>query len=256
MKYKQVLGIDFGGSGIKGAPVKTKTGKLTEPRFRIPTPPSATPENVVPVIKEIVEHFKWEGAVGIGFPSVVLNGVIKTAANISDEWIGIDAEKVISDAVNLPVCIVNDADSAGLAEIKFGAGHKIKGTIMLVTIGTGLGTVLFTKGKLVANTELGHMYLPNGQEAEAFASDAVRQDHDLSWEQWAKRFDEYLQEIERLFWPELIILGGGASKKSKEFSEFFTVKTPIVMAKQKNEAGIIGAALAAKIYLKNRLSEE
>ncbi len=250
MKFKQVLGIDFGGSGIKGAPIKTKSGKLLEPRYRIPTPNPANPDKVVPVIREIVDHFKWEGAVGIGFPSVVLNGTIKTAANISKEWIGVDAEKLISEAVKLPVCVVNDADAAGLAEMKFGAGRKVKGTVMLVTIGTGLGTVLFTNGKLVANTELGHMYLPNQQEAEAFASDAIRQDLDLSWEEWAKRFNEYLLELERLFWPEKIILGGGASKKSKEFVQYFTVNTEIVMATQKNEAGLIGAALAAKLYQK------
>ena len=255
MKYKNILGIDFGGSGIKGAPVNTKSGKLLEPRHRIPTPNPATPEKVVEVVQELIKHFKWKGPVGIGFPSVVMNGVIKTAANISDEWIGIDAEKMFSTATGLPVYIINDADSAGLAEMKFGAGKKVKGTAFLVTVGTGIGSVLFTKGKLVANTEIGHMYLSNGKEAEEYASDAVRQEQDLNWKDWAKRFNEFLLELERLFWPEVIILGGGVSKRSKDFVKHININTKLVMAKQKNEAGIIGAALATKIYKKKEINE-
>lgn len=250
MQFKEVLGVDFGGSGIKAAPVHTKTGRLLAPRHRLPTPDPATPEAVADVLKELVNHFEWKGAVGVGFPTVVLNGVIKTAANIDKSWIGINAKKLFTERLSLPVHIINDADSAGIAEMKFGAGKGKKGSVLLITVGTGIGTALFTKGKLLANTELGHIYLKNGMDAELFAADSVRQNEDLGWKEWAKRFNEYLLEMERLFWPELIIIGGGISKKKDKYIDYLTVKADIVMAKQKNEAGIIGAACAAKIYLK------
>lgn len=246
MKFKNILGIDFGGSGIKGAPVDTKTGKLLDERFRIPTPSPSTPEKVAGVIQEIVKHFKWKGPIGLAFPAVVLNGVVKTAANIDKSWIGTDVSALIMKTTGLPTYTVNDADAAGMAEMKFGAGKGKKGSIVLLTVGTGIGSVFFTQGKLVPNTEMGHVFLSSGMEAEEFTSDATRKREELSWESWAKRFDTYLHEIKKLFWPELIIIGGGVSKKKELFIEHLTIDTKIVMAKSKNEAGIIGSALATK----------
>ncbi len=188
MKFRKILGIDFGGSGIKGAPVHTKTGELLEKRYRIPTPSPATPASVTKTIQEIVKHFRWKGPVGLAFPSAVQNGVIKTAANIDKSWIGVNASKIISDKLGLPVTVINDADAAGLAEMKFGAGNGNKGVVLMVTVGTGIGSVLFSQGKLVPNTELGHIYLNTGKDAELFASDAVRQNENLEWDEWAKRF--------------------------------------------------------------------
>ena len=246
MKFRKILGIDFGGSGIKGAPVDTKTGKLIDERFRIPTPSPSTPKKVVEVILKIADHFNWKGPIGLAFPAVVLNGIVKTASNIDQSWIGTNVAQLITDKTGLPAYVVNDADAAGMAEMKFGAGKGKKGSIVLITVGTGIGTVFFTRGKLVPNTELGHIFLNSGMEAEDFTSDAVRKRENLSWELWAKRFDVYLHEIEKLFWPELIIIGGGVSKKKGLFIDHLTVDTKIVMAKSKNEAGIIGAALATK----------
>ncbi|MBA7527210.1 Polyphosphate glucokinase [subsurface metagenome] len=183
---------------------------------------------------------------GLAFPAVVQRGFVKTASNIDKSWIGINASKLIMDKTGLPTYVVNDADAAGMAEMKFGAGKGKKGSVLLITVGTGIGTVFFTKGKLVPNTELGHVYLKSGIEAEDFASDAVRQNEGLEWEEWARRFNVYLHEMEKLFWPELIIIGGGMSKKPRKFLEQITINTKIVMAKAKNEAGIIGAALATK----------
>jgi len=247
MKFKRILGIDIGGSGIKGAPVDIKTGKLTELRHRIPTPIPATPESVALIIKRIVEHFGWKGPVGCGFPAVVQNGIVKTAANIDKSWIGVNAQDLFTKTTGLPTIVLNDADAAGMAEVKYGAGRKFKGTILLVTVGTGIGSVVFSKGKLLPNTEFGHIIL-NGQDAELYASDAVRKNENLDWDVWAKRFDEYLHELERLLWPELIIIGGGVSKKKKKYADYLTVKSKVVAAKLQNEAGLIGAALAAKVY--------
>ncbi len=246
MKYRYILGIDFGGSGIKGAPVDTKSGTLMEARHRIPTPPPASPKGVSDVIQKIVKHFKWEGPIGLAFPAVVMNGIIKTASNIDKSWIGTNAAKLLVKKTGLPTYILNDADAAGMAEMKFGAGKGRKGSVLLITVGTGIGTVFFTQGKLVQNTELGHVYLKSGIKAEDFTSDAVRQKEDLEWEEWAKRFDVYLHEMEKLFWPEVIIIGGGISKKPEKFIKQLTLNTKIVMAEAKNEAGIIGAALACR----------
>ncbi|UCH13814.1 MAG: ROK family protein [Bacteroidales bacterium] len=247
MKFKRILGIDIGGSGIKGSPVDIKSGELVEARHRIPTPVPATPESVAVVIKNLVDHFNWNGPVGCGFPAVVQNGIVKTAANIDKSWIGCNAQELFTKTTGLPTLVINDADSAGMAEVKFGAGKKFKGTILLVTVGTGIGSVVFIKGRLLPNTEFGHIYLNSGQDAELFASDAVRKNEGLGWDEWAKRFDEYLLEVERLLWPELIIIGGGVSKKIQKFSEYLTVKAKVVPAKLQNEAGLIGAALAAKV---------
>ncbi len=253
MKFKKILGIDIGGSGIKGAPVNTETGKLIELRHRIPTPEPASPESIALVIKDLVQHFNWKGPIGCGFPAVIQNGIVKTATNIDKSWIGTNARELFSKATGLPTYVVNDADAAGMAEIKFGAGKNFKGTILLVTVGTGIGSVVFTKGKLLPNSELGHINL-NGQDAELYTSDAVRKDEGLDWIVWAKRFDEYLLEMEKLLWPELIIIGGGVSKKKKKFFEYLTVKAKVVPAKLLNEAGLVGAALVAKANKKYLLS--
>lgn len=246
MKFNEVLGIDVGGSGIKGAPVNVKEGKLAAERHRIPTPQPATPEAVAEVINQIVEHFNWKGAIGIGFPAVVLNGVVKTASNIDKSWINTNAQELISKRTKLPAVLVNDADAAGLAEMKFGAGKEVNGTVMLLTIGTGIGSALFTNGKLVPNTELGHAFLENGKEAESYAADSVRSNEELDWTEWGTRLNVYLKEIEKLYWPELIIIGGGISKKFDKYKHTIDIKSELVMAEQRNEAGLIGAALSVK----------
>jgi len=245
VKHKKVLGIDIGGSGIKGAIVNTKTGELKKKRYRLETPDPATPGAVVQAISEITAHFKWNGLIGIGFPGVVQNGVVQTAANIDKQWIDENIHKIVSEACGCPVYAFNDADAAGFAEMKFGAGKKHKGVVLLITVGTGLGTVMFAEGKLVPNLELGHIIL-HGDDAEKYASDASRKEEDLTWEEWAARFNEYLTRLEFLTWPDLIIIGGGASKKDDKFFGYLNTRARVVPAKLQNEAGIIGAAIAAK----------
>jgi len=253
MKLKKILGIDIGGSGIKGAIVNTKTGELISERHRIPTPQPPTPEAVAEVIKEITGHFKWEGPVGIGYPGVIQHGVARTAHNVDKSWIDRDLNKLFSEVTGCTVHVVNDADAAGMAEMKFGEGKGHKGVVMLVTVGTGLGTVMFTNGKLIPNLELGHIIL-NGDDAELYASDAARKDNELDWESWAKRFDEYLKRLESLVWPDKIIIGGGVSKKMDRINDHLTTRAEVVPAKLLNEAGIIGAALVSKYY--NKLEQK
>jgi len=248
-RVKVVLGIDFGGSGIKGAPVDIKSGKLVEERHRIPTPEPSTPLEVAKTIKELVKHFNWKGLVGCGFPAVVQNGVVRSAANIDKSWVNTNARKLFSEVTKLPVWVANDADVAGLAEVKFGAGKGFKGAIVVLTVGTGIGSSMFIKGKLYPNTELGHLEY-KGMDAETYASDAARKRENLDWETWGKRLNEYLNFVDFLFGPELIILGGGASKKLDLFRDQLELKAKIVPAKFLNEAGIIGAAIAAKVNLK------
>lgn len=249
MKLKKILGIDIGGSGVKGAIVDTKVGKLLTERYRIPTPQPATPEAVADVIKEISDYFHWDGPIGVGFPGVIQHGVAKTAANVDDSWIDKDLNKLFSTVTGCTVHVVNDADAAGMAEVKFGAGKGEKGTLMLITVGTGLGTVIFTNGKLVPNLEFGHLIM-HGADAELYASDAARKRDELDWETWAGRFNEYLLYIEALFWPDKIIIGGGASKKGDRFFPHLTTQAEVVPAELKNEAGIVGAAMVSKYYNK------
>jgi len=249
MKYKKILGIDIGGSGVKGAIVHTKKGKLLTKRYRLPTPSPSTPDAVAEVIRKIAAHFDWKGPIGGGFPGVVLNGVVVTTANVDKAWKNTNINKLITDVTKCPAHVVNDADAAGMAEMKFGAGAGHKGVVLLVTIGTGLGTVLFSGGKLVPNLELGHIIL-KGDDAEKYASDATRKNENLSWEEWAGRFDEYLRRLEFLLWPDLIILGGGASKKEDLFLKLLNTRAKVVTAQYLNEAGIVGAALAAKSHFK------
>ncbi len=240
-----ILGVDVGGSGIKGAPVDTDEGKLLEERFRVVTPQPATVDDVVECIGQVAEHFNWKGEIGCGFPSVVKKGTIFTAANIDHSWINVNAKEKIEKRTGCRTHLINDADAAGLAEIHFGAGKENQGLVFMVTIGTGIGTALFANGHLVPNTELGHLDI-RGKEAEARASDRVRREKELSWKDWAKRFDEYLVYIERLFWPDLIIVGGGLSKDFSKFSSHLSVEAPVVAAQMLNDAGIIGAAMAFK----------
>jgi polyphosphate glucokinase len=240
----EILGIDVGGSGIKGAPVSIETAELMAPRHRIPTPQPSKPKAVAKVVGEIARYFDWKGPIGAGFPAVIQHGVARTAANIHKNWINTDAAALFSKASGCPVTVVNDADAAGIAEMTFGAGKNRDGVVLLVTIGTGLGTSVFVDGHLLPNTEFGHIEI-DCEDAELMASDAARKAHNLSWKNWAARFDTYLLRLEALFWPDLIILGGGISKKHEKFIPRLTVRAEVVPAEMLNEAGIIGAALAA-----------
>lgn len=241
-----VLGIDIGGSGIKGAIVETATGALLNERIRLDSPRPATPEAVAATLRALVRQHQWTGPIGIGFPAAIQRGIARTAANIDPSFIGLPVADYFAKQIGAPVYVANDADVAGLAEMRFGAGRNVAGVVLIVTIGTGLGTVLFSDGHLVPNTELGHIWLDNGQEAERYASEAVREAQDLKWKDWGDRFNHYLTTMEKLFWPDLIILGGGASKKLDKFSTRLTVQARIVPAQFLNQAGMIGAALLAE----------
>ncbi len=245
----QILGVDIGGSGIKGAIVDTDTGALLTERFRIETPQPVIPEAVAGSLVQLVEHFDWHGPIGCGFPAVIQHGIARTASNISPLFIGSPVDQLFTEATGCPCYCLNDADAAGMAEMRFGVGVDHQGVVLLITIGTGLGSVIFTQGQLLPNTELGHIYLANGYKAEHYASDAVRKNEDLGWKRWGKRFNQYLLTMEALFWPDLIILGGGASKKFDKFEESLTIVTPVIPATFLNQAGIVGAALYAKARL-------
>jgi polyphosphate glucokinase len=245
----EILGIDVGGSGVKGAPVDTANGKMLTERFRIPTPEGARPKDVAKVVAEISRHFEWTGPIGVGFPAVIQRGIARTAANVDKKWIGTDAKTLFSEATGCPVRVLNDADAAGTAEMRFGAGKDRDGVVFIITIGTGLGTAVFSDGVLVPNTELGHIEM-NGKDAETQASDAARKRDGLKWKQWAVRFDAYLNQLDALFWPDLFILGGGASGKMDKFRKVLTVDAEVVPAQLLNEAGIIGAAVAAEVLAK------
>ncbi|MEV4563873.1 polyphosphate--glucose phosphotransferase [Nonomuraea sp. NPDC049419] len=234
-----VLGIDIGGSGIKGAPVDTESGELLRERLRIPTPEPSGPDAVAGVVAQLRDHFGWNGPVGVTFPGVVVDGVVRSAANVDRSWIGVDAGRLFGGAT-----VLNDADAAGLAEMRFGAARGHQGTVLVLTFGTGIGSALFAGGVLVPNTELGHLEL-HGKDAEHRAAARVREEHDLSWEKWAERVEEYLRHVEMLFSPSLIVLGGGVSKKAQKFLPHVRLDTPIVPAGLQNQAGIVGAAHAA-----------
>ncbi|MGK2944633.1 MAG: polyphosphate--glucose phosphotransferase [Desulfuromonadales bacterium] len=239
-----ILGIDIGGSAIKAAPVNSLNGSLAAERVRIATPQPATPDAIADTVVKAIGHFNWSGPIGCGLPSVVRNGIACTAANIDPAWIGLDVVELLSAKTRLDVTVLNDADAAGLAEMYFGAGKNASGTTLVVTAGTGLGTALFRDNTLVPNTELGHLYL-HGRIAEQIASAAVRTELNLSYPEWAKRFDDYLHRLEELFWPDLFIIGGEISKDHAQFFPYLTIKTRILPAALRNDAGIIGAAVAA-----------
>jgi polyphosphate glucokinase len=240
-----VLGIDIGGTGIKGAPVDLSDGKLISERVKLDTPHPSVPEAVAAVVSQLVTGFSWTGPLGITFPGVVIDGVVKTAANVDKAWIDTNAAELFGRVTGQPVTVINDADAAGVAEMTFGAGVGERGTVLLLTFGTGIGSALFTEGVLVANTEFGHIEI-RGKEAEKRASEFVRESHDLSWDKWAGRVDEYLEHMEQLMSPKLIIVGGGISKRWEKFVPLLTgLRAKVVPAAMLNDAGIVGAAMAA-----------
>ena len=243
----KTLGIDIGGTGIKGAVVDTNRGVLKTDRLRILTPHPATPDAVTEVVERVVEHFEWEGPIGCTFPGVVRDGTVHTAANLDPAWIGHKATSVVTAAARSEhtAVVLNDADAAGIAEVAFGAGRKRSGVVLVVTLGTGIGSALFVDGELVPNAELGHLPLEGGA-AERYAAESVRETEGLSWEDWAGRVSEYLNLVENLLWPDLIVLGGGVSKQADRFLPLLSVRTEVVAAELRNRAGIVGAALEAR----------
>ncbi len=240
------LGIDIGGTGIKGAPVNVETGELLAERLRIPTPQPALPNAVADVVGDIAKHFNYTGPTGVTFPGVIKKGIVFTAANVDESWVNTNAGDLFSSHVGGPVSVVNDADAAGIAEMRFGAGKDRQGVVIMVTLGTGIGSAVFLDGKLLPNTEFGHLRI-RGKDAENRASERIREEKKLSWKKWSKRVSEFLGEMEKLFSPDLFIIGGGISKKSGKFLPLLTTKTEVVIvpAEMRNEAGIIGAAYLA-----------
>ncbi|HYY16131.1 MAG TPA: ROK family protein [Gammaproteobacteria bacterium] len=242
----EILGIDIGGTGIKGAPVDIDRGVLRAERYRLLTPQPATPDAVADTVAKVAIHFKWTGPIGCAFPAVIKDGVAYSAANVDKSWIGTDGQMLLTRKTKCPSHLLNDADAAGIAEMAFGAGKGRAGVVMMLTFGTGIGCALFLNGHLLPNTELGHLEI-RGKEAEQRASDRIRRKKALSWRKWATRVDEYLRELEALFSPDLFIIGGGVSKKHAKFLPLLKTRAPIEPAQLLNNAGMIGAALAVKI---------
>lgn len=240
-----VLGVDIGGSGIKGALVDVDTGQIISERFKKSTPQPSTPEAMALVVKELVQHFDWKGPIGCGFPAPIKNGVAKAATNIDPSWKGTNVVKTFQDATGCEVRVINDADAAGLAEVAFGAAKGVIGVVILITIGTGIGTALFLDGKLVPNSELGHVIV-NGKVADGYVSSRARDLENLEIPKWAKRFNKYLFRIGFLLSPDLVVIGGGVSKNFEEYAQFFDVDFTVVPAHFRNKAGIIGAACQYK----------
>jgi polyphosphate glucokinase len=238
------LGIDIGGSGVKGAPVDLDTAEFTAERVRFETPQPSTPEAVAATTAEVAQAFTTKGTIGCTFPGIVQNGVIRSAANLDQGWVGTDAAALFSAAVGRPVVVLNDADAAGLAEARFGAARGRSGVVLVLTFGTGIGSALLNDGELVPNTELGHVEL-DGHDAESRAAAAVREDDDLSWEEWGARVNRYLQHLEALFTPDRFVIGGGVSRKFDKFAGLIEVRAEVVPAELRNQAGIVGAALVA-----------
>jgi polyphosphate glucokinase len=241
---RELLGIDVGGSGIKAAMVDVDSGELLTERVRVETPQPSRPEAVAAAAAALVDGLGGRGPVGIGFPAVVINGRTMSAANVDKSWVGADGERTFASALGRTVTLMNDADAAGLAEVRFGAGAGVMGVVLILTLGTGIGSALFLDGNLVPNTELGHLEI-RGKDAETRASSAARERHGLSWQRWAKRLNEYLGRVDALFSPDLIILGGGVSKKAEKFLPFINARPRVVAATLHNDAGIVGAALRA-----------
>ena len=241
----KILGIDIGGSGIKGAVVNTKTGELLTERFRIATPKPATPEAVAKVVKEMVDHFEWEKAVGCSFPTTIVDGKCIHSGNLSEVWLNVKVDKLFKRTCKLPFFVSNDADLAGLAEVSLGVAKKEKGVVVVITIGTGIGSGLFYDGKLIPNVEIGKMLHSNGEIIEFYTADSVRKKENLTLEEWALRFDTLLEYIRIVYTPNLIVLGGGISKKYEDFKRHLTTDVPVKVAEFRNNAGIIGAAMYA-----------
>jgi polyphosphate glucokinase len=242
---RRPVGVDVGGSGIKGAPVDLGAGRFAAERVRLPTPLPATPDAVAGVVAEVLDRLGVDGGVGITLPAVIRDGVVETAANIDESWIGTPAVELFERATGRRVTVVNDADAAGMAEVRYGAGRARAGVVVMVTLGTGIGSALFVDGNLVPNTELGHLPLHHGEDAEDWAAASIRERDSLSWKQYARRLQQYLELVERLLWPRLIIVGGGVSKKADKFLPRLDLRTEVVPAQLYNDAGIVGAALLA-----------
>lgn len=242
----QAFGIDIGGSGIKGAVVDVATGRLATTRERIVTPQPATPQSVAAVVAEMVAAAGWQGDIGATFPAVIKHGVAQSAANVDHSWVGTDADKVFTEAVGggSEVIVLNDADAAGIAESRFGAARGVDGVVIMLTFGTGIGSALLMNGVLVPNTELGHLEL-DGYDAESRAAASVRDEHGMSYKKWAHRVNRYMQHVERLFTPDLFVVGGGVSKNSDRWVPLLELNTPVEPAQLLNDAGIVGAAIAA-----------
>ena len=241
----EILGIDIGGSGIKGAIVNIETGELISERHRIPTPQPSTPENVTEVIQQLVKHFKWKGAVGCGFPTIISNGKAMAHGNMHKSWRGVQIDELFSQKTGLDFTVVNDADAAGLAEMKYGVGKDKKGLVVMITIGTGLGSGVFFNGQLLPNFELGQLNYTNGEIIEKYAADSVRKKEELSFQVWGKRFNEFLHHVNVICAPQCFIIGGGASKKLEKFEAEIDVDVPVLVAEYQNGAGILGAAVSA-----------
>jgi len=241
---ENILGVDIGGTGIKGAIVSIPTGELLTERHRLSTPQPPTPEAVAKVFAELVSHFDYDGPIGVGFPAIIKNGAAMSASNIDRNWIGKHVAELLGTSCGHPAYVLNDADAAGIAEMQFGEGQGRKGLTMMITIGSGLGSSLFLDGKLLPNTEFGHVVM-HGDIAERYASNRTRKDKDLSWTEWGKRFNEYLQHIYMLLSPDTIILSGGASKKFAKYENLIDLPIPVVPARLLNNAGTVGAALYA-----------
>jgi polyphosphate glucokinase len=243
---RRAFGIDIGGTGIKGAPVDTTTGQLLTERKRILTPQPATPDAVAKVVAELVANAGWTGPIGATFPAVIKHGVALSAANVDPSWVGTDADKVFTEAVGAgsDVIVLNDADAAGIAEHRFGAARGVGGLVILLTFGTGIGSALIIDGVLVPNTELGHLEL-DGYDAETRAAASVRDEHGMSYKKWAKRVNAYMQHVEALFTPDLFVVGGGVSKNADKWVPLLDLRTPVQPAQLLNDAGIVGAAIAA-----------
>ena len=245
----QSFGVDIGGSGIKGCTVDLAQGRLLGERVRVDTPQPSTPEAVYAVVTEVVGSFGWTDEVGVTFPGVVKKGIAHTAANVDKSWIGTDIDADLEQRLpGGPVQTLNDADAAGLAEMRYGAGRDRTGVVLLLTFGTGIGSALFVDGHLVPNTEFGHIEV-DGEDGERRASAAAREREELSYPTWAKRVDRFLDVLEGSVWPDLIIVGGGVSKKADKWVPLLSTRTPVVPAQLRNDAGIVGAALAAQEHL-------
>lgn len=244
---RQMMGVDVGGSGVKGGIVDLSTGELVGERHKLATPKPATPPAVAKTIARVVGKAGWEGPVGCTVPAVVRHGVVHTAANIDPGWIGTDGTALLSEQLGRPVTLLNDADAAGIAEMRYGAaaGHPAAGgVVILLTFGTGIGSAVFTGGRLLPNTEMGHLEMWGGS-AEVRAAANARKAEGIGWQEWSERVSAYLQYVERLFWPDLFVFGGGVSRRHAKFLHYLDVRTPVVPAKLLNNAGIAGAALAA-----------
>jgi polyphosphate glucokinase len=240
-----LLGIDIGGSGIKGALVNVETGEMITERHRIKTPKSRTPEKMAEVVKQLVDHFDYKGKVGCGFPTVIKKGVCKSPGNLHKSWLNVNVEKLFEEKTGLDFTVVNDADAAGFATMTYGIGKDKKGLVVMITIGTGLGSGAFLDGRLIPNFELGQIPYKSYKKIELWAAASAKEREGLSYEKWGKRFNKFLKYVDLIIAPDLIILGGGTSKDFSKFKECITIETPVIPAELRNQAGIIGAAAAA-----------